>query len=179
MPDLHTPLNFLVNLDLYNVEKPYAVIVPPENYDDSILTDNLVFETRDVTITDIRGREEEFTLDGAGFVVLHHKTQLPTKHEPGDVMVKDLRDWTVPDLPAYGAHNDVTVDSGPTIVDTQLPAQLKEFTWRSLLPTIEDCPLAVCDFRSIDKDDLIACDRVIPTRAGEVYYLRYNSGQRW
>lgn len=46
-------------------------------------------------------------------------------------------------------------------------------------PVLEDNPLAVCDARSIDPEDLIATDRVIPVRAGEVYYLRYNKNQRW
>lgn len=52
-------------------------------------------------------------------------------------------------------------------------------TWPGLLPRIEDSPVAICDYRGADKDDLIACDRVIPTRAGEVYYLRYDLQQRW
>ena len=44
---------------------------------------------------------------------------------------------------------------------------------------MQDSPLALCDARTIDKDDLIEADRVIPGRAGEVYYLLYNEGQRW
>jgi hypothetical protein len=52
-------------------------------------------------------------------------------------------------------------------------------TWRTVLPVLEDRPLAFCDYRSVDKQDLVACDRVIPTRAGEIYYIRYNPNQRW
>jgi len=48
-----------------------------------------------------------------------------------------------------------------------------------MLPVIEDCPLAVCDYRSVRKEDLIACDRVIPTRAGEVYYLKHKEHHQW
>ena len=52
-------------------------------------------------------------------------------------------------------------------------------TWRTLLPVLEDNPLAVCDYRSVQKADLISCDRVFPHEAGEIYYLRYNPDQKW
>jgi hypothetical protein len=52
-------------------------------------------------------------------------------------------------------------------------------TWRILNPVAQDNPLALCDYRSIQSEDLIATDRVIPGRAGEVYYVRYNKSQRW
>lgn len=47
------------------------------------------------------------------------------------------------------------------------------------MPVLEDRPLALCDFRSLDPDDLVAADRVLPNRVGEVYYLKYNPDQRW
>jgi hypothetical protein len=37
----------------------------------------------------------------------------------------------------------------------------------------------MCDSRSIDPEDLIAADRILPDRVGEVYYLRHNKWQRW
>ena len=52
-------------------------------------------------------------------------------------------------------------------------------TWRSLIPKLEDRPLAFCEYRSIDPDDLVEADRVLPDRVGEVYYLRYHPEQRW
>ncbi|ETI19370.1 hypothetical protein G647_09202, partial [Cladophialophora carrionii CBS 160.54] len=52
-------------------------------------------------------------------------------------------------------------------------------TWRGLLPSIEDSPLAVCDYRSIADGDLIAADKVTPSRVGEVYYLKHNDDQAW
>lgn len=39
--------------------------------------------------------------------------------------VVDLNDWRIPDTPAGGAHNDVTVDSGPKILADHLPEELK------------------------------------------------------
>lgn len=52
-------------------------------------------------------------------------------------------------------------------------------TWRSLVPVLEDNPIAVCDARSIDPADLVPADRIIPTRVGETYFLRHNREQRW
>lgn len=44
---------------------------------------------------------------------------------------------------------------------------------------LEDRPLALCDSRTVAPHDLIAADRVLPDRAGEVYYLHYNPEQQW
>ena len=44
---------------------------------------------------------------------------------------------------------------------------------------LEDNPLAFCDFRTVNKNDLVAADRIIPTRVGEVYYLKPNPQQNW
>lgn len=52
-------------------------------------------------------------------------------------------------------------------------------TWRSLLPILEDRPLALCDSHSVDPSDLVASDRIIPDRVGEVYYLKYNPKHQW
>jgi hypothetical protein len=52
-------------------------------------------------------------------------------------------------------------------------------TWRPLLPVLEDRPLALCDSRSVGLEDLVAADRVLPDRVGEVYYLRYSPSQQW
>jgi hypothetical protein len=43
----------------------------------------------------------------------------------------------------------------------------------------EDNPLTFCDFRTIDPEDLIEADRIVPNYVGEVYYIRYNKGQEW
>ncbi len=44
----------------------------------------------------------------------------------------------------------------------------------------QDNPLAVCDYRTVSAEtDLITCDRVIPERAGEVYYIHHNESQQW
>ncbi|TVY78522.1 Aspirochlorine biosynthesis protein N [Lachnellula suecica] len=106
--------------------------------------------------------------------------------------VYSLGDPMLVEGPATGVHTDFTVDSGPRTIDTYLAEHEKLLylgqpgyrfrivnTWRSLVPVLEDNPLAVCDSRSVDMADLVPADRIIPTRAGEVYYGRYNPSQKW
>jgi hypothetical protein len=47
------------------------------------------------------------------------------------------------------------------------------------VPVLEDRPLALCDSRSVDPEDLVPADRVAPGRFGEVYYLTHNPNHKW
>jgi len=103
----------------------------------------------------------------------------------------DLNEKLLLEGPAKGAHNDVTYDSGPKIIQRYLSFEDQETflkpgyririvnTWRPLNRVLEDRPLAMCHSRSVNPDDLIAADRILPDRVGEVYYLRHNEAQRW
>jgi len=103
----------------------------------------------------------------------------------------DLGSPLVVEGPAYGAHSDVTARSGPEMIQNNLsPALQQKYlkpgyrlrivnTWRILNPVAQDSPLALCDFRTVQSDDLVPADRVIPGRAGEVYYVKYNESQEW
>ncbi|KAG4441814.1 hypothetical protein IFR05_002678 [Cadophora sp. M221] len=86
---------------------------------------------------------------------------------------------------------DITYVSGPSVTNRYMSNQAKEEflkpgyririvnTWRTLVPVLEDRPLALCDSRSVDPKDLIAADRVIPSLTGEVYSLTYNANHNW
>lgn len=103
----------------------------------------------------------------------------------------DLNDKLLQEGPAKGAHNDVTYESGPVIIERYLPMEdQKTFlragyrvrifnTWRPLNSTLEDRPLALCDSSTVEPDDLMPADRILPDRIGEVYYLRQNAEQQW
>lgn len=39
--------------------------------------------------------------------------------------------------------------------------------------------MALCDSRSVHPYDLIAADRIVPDKVGEVYYLTYNPNHQW
>ncbi|TAQ87153.1 hypothetical protein B7494_g4531 [Chlorociboria aeruginascens] len=227
MPNIISSIDHLADLPLYETVKPY-VVLSTQLDSGNITTKNVVFESREnIEITDIRGKDEQYTLDTAGFQIMQHKTDVERfetmedlikyqeetaaclkeffnaeyvlpwqvkkrKNKPlTGIVQQNLRDWTAVDGPAKGAHNDVTIHSGPIMLKTHLPEEIKKRylkpgyrfrivnTWRSLIPVLEDNPLAFCDFRSVHREDLIACDRVIPTRAGEVYYLKYKPEHHW
>lgn len=103
----------------------------------------------------------------------------------------DLNDPLQAEGPARGAHNDITMESGPVVVNRYMSDEDKEKflrpgyririvnTWRTLVPMLEDRPLALCDSRSVDPEDLVASDRIIPNNVGEVYYLTYNPKHKW
>lgn len=74
MPDIVASLEHLANIPLYDEEKPYCVLVSVENRQEGVPTDNLFFEHHDTIIRDIRGHEDEFTVEKTGFTVVLHKT---------------------------------------------------------------------------------------------------------
>lgn len=125
----------------------------------------------------------------ADFVKCYHsRLRKNVSHERREY---DINDPLLVEGPARGAHNDVTYDSGPSIINQYLSKEQKEQylrsgwrlriinTWRPLIPVLQDRPLALCDSRSVSPEDLIAADRIIPDRVGEVYYLHYNKAHSW
>jgi hypothetical protein len=52
-------------------------------------------------------------------------------------------------------------------------------TWRPLIKEVEDRPLAVCNYRSVNSKDLIAIDRVFPHQLQQNYLLHHNDQQRF
>ncbi|PVH79049.1 hypothetical protein DL98DRAFT_589825 [Cadophora sp. DSE1049] len=103
----------------------------------------------------------------------------------------DLADPLHTEGPARGVHNDITYESGPAVINQYMSEDDKASflkpgyrfrivnTWRALVPVLEDRPLALCDSRSVEPDDLVAADRIIPGRVGEVYYLTHNPKHKW
>ncbi|KIX07670.1 uncharacterized protein Z518_02324 [Rhinocladiella mackenziei CBS 650.93] len=111
------------------------------------------------------------------------------------------------DLPPRGAHSkscrlvlqshiekitdDITFEGGPflikkiinTIGEPQLLHRKYRYrivnTWRPLVERLDDNPLAFCDFRTVDKDDLLASDQIYAQLRTELYYLKYNKNQKW
>ncbi|KAK0726357.1 hypothetical protein B0T21DRAFT_413689 [Apiosordaria backusii] len=50
--------------------------------------------------------------------------------------------------------------------------------WRPLMD-VESWPLALCDARTLDPDDLVTCDIVRRRYVGETYFGKYNPAQKW
>ena len=76
MPNIITSIDHLADLPLYETVKPY-VVLSTQLDSGNIATKNVVFESREnIEITDIRGKAEQYTLDTAGFQIIHHKTDV-------------------------------------------------------------------------------------------------------
>ncbi|KAJ4263559.1 hypothetical protein NW762_006378 [Fusarium torreyae] len=108
--------------------------------------------------------------------------------DPNELVDLQTYGWLEP--PARGVH-DFTFEHAPTLITNKLKEAGKESylvpgyryrainTWRPLIPRLEDNPLAVCDFRSVDPNDLIVSDRVLPNEYWTMYFFKHNPGQRW
>ncbi|HXN86445.1 MAG TPA: CmcJ/NvfI family oxidoreductase [Candidatus Binataceae bacterium] len=94
------------------------------------------------------------------------------------------------DAREYGriVHNDYSLKSAPRRVldhvaddaDELLKHRFAEINvWRAIRGPILSTPLAVCDARSIDERDVVACDLVYPHRIGETYAFTYNPNHQW
>jgi len=92
-------------------------------------------------------------------------------------------------MPVKFAHNDYTLESAPRRVRDLLPEEEAEkrlqrrFTivnvWKPIIGPVVEAPLAVCDARSIEREDFIETNLIYDDRVGEVYSVRFNESQRW
>ena len=90
--------------------------------------------------------------------------------------------------PVRSVHNDYTPKSGPQRVRDLFPDEAEELlkrrfavinAWHSIRDRVESWPLAICDARSIEPEDLIATDLVYRDRVGEVFNLAHNPDHQW
>ena len=93
-----------------------------------------------------------------------------------------------PRQPASRVHVDQTAKSGAERLRFELPDEADALlrgraqiinVWRPIVGPLWDSPLALCDARSVDPEDLVASDLIFPDRVGETYAVTYNPAQRW
>jgi hypothetical protein len=94
-----------------------------------------------------------------------------------------------PRQPATRVHVDHTARSGPQRVRDLMGDEAEELLrgrvqvinlWRPILnEPLRDAPLAVCDSRTVDTDDLVPSDLVYRERVGETYSVKYNPAHSW
>lgn len=88
MPDLITEIDFLADLPLYRTEKPYYVFwAADDTLPQPIPSTNLELERHsNVCLTDLRGRESDYTVESHGFEIFPHTTQIPMPITDGATM---------------------------------------------------------------------------------------------
>lgn len=126
---------------------------------------------------------EQLLIEATGaekIVVFDYTIRSVPKFKNGEKGVRD---------PVRRVHNDYTATSGRRRVRDHLAPEeaeerlrhrfLEVNVWRPIRGPLEEAPLAVCDARTIDLDDLIASDLIYPDKVGETYNLSYNPKHRW
>ncbi len=102
--------------------------------------------------------------------------------------VDNDRKADVPRQPATRVHVDQTEQSGvsrlrllyPDEADALLDRRVAIVNlWRPIHVPAIDFPLAVCDARTVAREDLVASDLLFRERRGETYNVVYNPGHRW
>jgi hypothetical protein len=90
--------------------------------------------------------------------------------------------------PVGRVHVDHTAKSGPQRVRDLLTGEALRLlqgrvqiinVWRPIKGPLLDSPLAVCDARSVEPEDLIPSDLIYPNRIGETYSVAYRPSHRW
>jgi hypothetical protein len=91
--------------------------------------------------------------------------------------------------PARATHIDISERSAIARIQKHLPASevphllKRRFqtinVWRPINNSALDCPLAFCDYRSVDKADTFPVTRDNPTYQGDLLAIRYNENQKW
>jgi hypothetical protein len=90
--------------------------------------------------------------------------------------------------PVNLVHNDYTEESGPQRVRDFLPDEAdalltRRFSvinvWKPIVCPAFDSPLAVCDARTLEPDQMIETELRYPDRVGEIYSFAYSPEHRW
>jgi hypothetical protein len=117
---------------------------------------------------------------GADKVVIFDHTLRDSSVEPGRAQLREA---------VRRVHDDQTLDSAPRRVAKHLePDEVarrleRRFAilnfWRPVGHRVQRTPLAMCDARTIESDDLMPSDLVYPDWTGETYSVAFNPRHRW
>ncbi|KIK90669.1 hypothetical protein PAXRUDRAFT_35226 [Paxillus rubicundulus Ve08.2h10] len=156
---------------------------------------NWMEDHRIVNIKNVRGSEDQYTFDNAGFqfgrqVSRHTRfvddKEIEQEYSPECVeLIKNIA--TASSVVIFDhtirRHRPGEADDSP---QNRQPVALvhRRFQipdlWRPISHTALDWPLALCDFRSVDvKRDLTAVTLIYPDREGGAYSVKYNDSHKW
>ncbi|KAJ7807367.1 hypothetical protein B0H14DRAFT_3764751 [Mycena olivaceomarginata] len=128
-------------------------------------------EKHNVQIENVRGKEDTYLLDEAGFQFFHrpasHKSflddeEIKAEYYPeSEELIKDIT----------GASR-----LAPSLLEHRF--QIINL-WRPIGHPAFDMPLTLCDFRTVDAERDLVAARLAPERKGETYRVRYDPEHRW
>ncbi|MGO9933829.1 MAG: CmcJ/NvfI family oxidoreductase [Steroidobacteraceae bacterium] len=117
---------------------------------------------------------------GASKVVIFDHTLRDSSAEPGNSAMREA---------VRRVHDDQTLASAPRRVAKHLSQAEAEWRlkrrfaiinfWRPVGAPVLQTPLAICDARTIEPEDLMPSDLVYRDWTGETYAVAYNSRHRW
>ena len=90
--------------------------------------------------------------------------------------------------PSTLVHNDYTVKSGFICMQENLGDDAEKLKqgrfqiinlWRPLVDPVRSWPLAFCDARSVDQDDMVDAERRASNHTGEISLATHNSRHKW
>lgn len=125
---------------------------------------------------------ENFLKSVTGCYRVHIFDHTVRASDPGLRELKNIRE------PASLVHNDYTSNSGFVCLRENLGEDAEALAqgrfqivniWRPLVDPVEDYPLALCDTRSIGREDLVDAERRAPNHTGEIQLAVHSSTQRW
>lgn len=99
MASVTASFDFLKWVSVYELQKPYEVFIPVSSFGDkkeTVPRSNLVFETHQVQVEDVRGRQVQYSLDTHGFQFAKHMTAVQDLKNPDEVAEK-----YVPEIRSY------------------------------------------------------------------------------
>jgi len=207
---VHAPINYLAPM----VEAPYSYTYAPP---DGTPSTNRKMEAHTVAVIDGREAAVAPALDREGFELHREASRVVDFYNDEEVrrvyypecerLLKEATGATrvlVFDhiarnaaraktdksvkLPAKGAHNDYTDNSGPQRVRDFFPEEADELlkyrfaiinVWRPIAGPVLESPFGLCEARSIDAADFVANTLIYPHRRGEILSIHFNPKHRW
>ncbi|KIJ54030.1 hypothetical protein M422DRAFT_25018 [Sphaerobolus stellatus SS14] len=181
---------------------------------------NIITIQRDFEIENVRGKEDQYNLDNAGFQYLKNKAS-HTKFTDDEEIKKEYYEETIAFLknllgagrvvifdhtirrhrpgtvddsedkrqPVSKVHVDQTPGAAANRVRRHVPDDAAELLkhryqiiniWRPISHPADESPLAVCDYRSLNRDtDLIPTILRFPTHDGETFGVNYSPNHKW
>ncbi|KXX82676.1 hypothetical protein MMYC01_201102 [Madurella mycetomatis] len=152
---------------------------------------NLVSQSYSVSIADATGHEDLFSLAVSGFEFAKCPINIQewSDDRVSTEYLPSLMEWLkwrfgCQDVFCYAYNGTCRARLQlyfPNSYDELMATRVRFINiWRPISSApVLDCPLALCDFRTVDQDDLVPMDLVYPHFVDEAYEVRYNPSHRW